>query len=134
MKSIYDQFATNSNWEQQGITLEYGDARFRVARAGGSNKAFQRSLESKTRKYRRAIQTDNFPPDQANAIMREVYAETVVLGWENVFDRQGNAITFSKENCIKLFNDLPDLFQDIMDQAGKAMLFREDVNEKSSGN
>ena len=45
-------------------------------------------------------------------IVKEVYAETVVIGWENVEDADSNPMDFTVPNCVKLFEDLPDLFKE----------------------
>lgn len=138
MSGLYSQFETNKDFEKDGINLEYvdGDTKitFKIARAGGANKNFQKALERRTRKLKRAIQMDTLPREQADAIMRETYAESVVLGWDNVTDKAGDVLEFNTDNCIKLFNDLPDLFLDIQEQANRSVLFRDAVRETESGN
>lgn len=134
MSSTYKMFKTDQALESGGVTINYGDFSITIARAGGSNKAYQRALEKKTRPFRRAIQSDTFTNDQAMAVLREVYVETVILGWDGVTDENDNPIPFTKENCLKLFTDLPDLFSDLMQQASNITLFREDVREEDSKN
>jgi len=56
--------------------------------------------------------------------MAEVYAETVLLGWTGVADENGTPLPFTKENCVKLLTDLPDLFRDIQEQAQRVANFR----------
>jgi hypothetical protein len=58
----------------------------------------------------------------------------VVLGWENVTDSTGKVLPFSYENCLKVFNDLPDLFKDIQEQAQRSALFRAELLERDAGN
>lgn len=84
--------------------------------------------------YRRQIQNETMESALVERIVKEVYAETVVLGWENVEDENGNAMEFSVENCIKLFDDLPDLFRDIQEQSQRAALFRAEVREADAKN
>lgn len=134
MASPYKMFKTNPELECSGIEINYGDFIITIARAGGANKKFARAIEKKSRPFKRAIQSDTFDNDRANALLKEVYAETVVLGWEGVTDENGEELPFNRDNCLKLFNDLPDLFQDIMEQAQKSALFREDIRENDSGN
>ena len=66
--------------------------------------------------------------------MREVYAETIVLGWDNVQDAEGNDLAFSKENVIKLFTDLPELFEDVQNAASTQALFRQETLEQEAKN
>lgn len=138
--SLYKQFKADPNLEKDGIVLQYADnskgepIEFRIARAGGGNAAFTKRLEVLTKPYRRQIQTETIERAQVDKLIRQAYAETVVLGWKNVEDEAGNPLPFTVENCVKLFTDLPDLFADIQEQAQKAVLFRAELREADAGN
>lgn len=138
--SLYKQFTTDNKLEREGILLEYGNASngqpitIRVARAGGSNAQYQKRMEALVKPYRRQIQTETIDPKQVEKLIRQVYAETVVLGWENVEDADGKPMPFTRENCLKLFEDLPDLFADIQEQAQRAALYRTEIREAEAGN
>ena len=131
----YESFATDSSMEQEGIWIDYGDAgSFRVARAGGSNKNFTRSFQRLTKPHRKAIQADAMNDDTPRAIMMEVFIESAPLGWKNVTGKDGQALTFSKKNAKALFEDLPDLFGDLLNSSQNYSLYREYVMEVDSGN
>lgn len=143
--SLYKTFGTSADLEQSGIWLQYGYAdvpegeparpiRIRISRAGGNNTKFARIMEAKTRPYRRSIQTETLDNKIAESLFREVYAEAVILGWENVQDADGKDLPFTRENVIKVLTDLPDLYQDIREAAAKATLFRDAELETDSGN
>jgi len=138
--SVYKTFGTDRNIEKTGVWLEYGKnskdqpIRIRIARAGGANDAYNKRIEAKTRPVRRQIQTETLPPDQLKEIVMQVFAETVVLSWENMEDADGNDLAFTRENVIKVFTDLPDLFLDVQEQANRTVLFRKDIQEVASGN
>lgn len=144
--SLYKQFATDKNLEKTGIELEYPNEDglpstvIRIARAGGANERYSKVLEAKCKPYRRQIQTETITPEKMEQIMREVYAETVVLGWQNVdipATENGPAMPnapFSHENCVRVFKDLPELFVDIQNQASKAALFKRENLEAAAGN
>lgn len=144
MKSIlHKNFKTNKNLETEGITLEYHDpddvdvppVRIRIARAGGANVAYDKALDKRTRSIRRQVAANIVSLAEIRKITLEVYAETVILGWENVFDDEtGEPIPFTKENVIQLFKDLPDLFDDVQQQAQQAQLFRSVQIEEDSKN
>jgi hypothetical protein len=132
--SLYKQFKTDESIERTGVLLEYGETDdgkpicIRIARAGGGNKAFERRMEAESKPYRRQLQNETIDSKQLMKILRKVYSETVVIGWENVRYESGpNAgkdIPFTPENCAQLFTDLPDLFTDIQEQSRRAALFR----------
>lgn len=148
--SLYAQFQTDKNVEKEGVVLEYGktaDGRtisIRIARAGGANTRYSKLLEAATKPYRRQLQNETMDNEVAEAITKKVYAQAVVLGWENVefpvLDKDGKMTgkfeeaKFTVDNCVKLFTDLPDLWADIQQQATRAALFRQDILEADAKN
>ena len=144
MGSMYEAFRSDADAEKNGIILDYGTFRVTIARAGGANKKYQRTLEALSRPYRRAIQMEQMSDEQARELLKVVYARTIVRNWEVKVDKEkwevgiespdGETIPFNEENILLTFSNLPDLFADIMDQAGKAALFRASLREQAAGN
>lgn len=141
--SLYEQFKTNSKLEQSGIIINYGDFKVTIARAGGSNKKFVRLLNAKTKAYKRAIQTGTMDEEVGNKLVKEVYAEAVVLNWETLVDGKfkqgiegsdGKIIPFNTKNVIQTFENLPELFIDLQEQSSNFSLFRETILEEESKN
>ena len=138
--SLYSQFETNREIEKTGIILDYGfnskkqPIQIRIARAGGANERYSKLLELRTKPYRRQIQNETLDNAVAEKITKEVYAQTVVLGWNGVEDRDGNDMPFTQENCVKLFTDLPDLWSDVQSQSTRASLFRAEILEADAKN
>jgi len=146
------QFKTDTNLETEGIFIDYGTDRIRIARAGGSNKKFARVLEQRTKPIRRALQVGAVDNDRSNQIMREVFAETVVLDWEvnqgteaepkwvqgidpgDAGENGQKLLPVNFVNIMKVFVNLPDLFHDLQQQAQAGMLFRAEINEVAAGN
>lgn len=122
--NVYDMFRTDAGLERSGVWLDYGPFKFLLARAGGSNIAFQRILAAKLKPLRRQIEMETMADEQARRLLVETYAEAVVLGWEGITDEKGTPLEFTKENAIKVLSDLPDLFRDIQNQAGSLSMFR----------
>lgn len=143
---LYSQFQTDKGSEKTGIVVDYHHFRVRLARAGGANKDFLRVLAAKSKPHRRAIQTETIDPDLAQALEREVYAETVILDWETLVDEEnmiyergveapdGSLLDVTPENIVKTFENLPDLFQDLKNQANTLALFRKDELEADAKN
>lgn len=140
MSGLYQAFETNKDLESSGIELDYGKnskgepIRIKIARAGGANKRFAKVLDRLLRPYKRQLANDQLSDDVAKDVMIQAYADSVVLGWEGVEDRQGNPMDFTRENVVKLFTDLPELFLDVQQQSQKAALFLVDILEGEQGN
>ena len=141
--SMYGQFKTDSTLESKGIILDYGEFRITVARAGGANKKFAKLAEAKTKPFKRAIQTETMDNEKSMAIVREIYAEAVILNWETKVEKKfkpgiegedGKVLPFNKKNVILTLTNLPDLFADIQEQATKSALYRESIRETDAKN
>ena len=147
MSSPYKMFSSDKDVEQQGVLVNYGDFRLRIARAGGNNHRFRRLLQAKMKPYRHQLVNDTMDDQVSEQVVREVYAEAVILGWETkVVGKDGKEawepwletpdgkLPYSVPSCIKVLTDLPDLFRDIQQVAGKVALFRKAEEESDAKN
>ena len=46
MKNLYEAFGTVKSYETEGVVLDFGAAKFKVRRAGGSNRRFLTTLSA----------------------------------------------------------------------------------------
>jgi hypothetical protein len=126
----YNRFKSNRGLEKDGVLLDLGESgRFRIARAGGSNARFKTMLEREMRPYRSLLASGAMDESMANPILIRVFAESVVLGWTGVTDENGNDLPFSKDACIRLLGDLPDLFAVVREAAMSPAPFRETLEQ-----
>lgn len=135
---LFQLYATDTQVEKEGVWVPVGKdgdkvIRFRLARAGGGNTKYLKLLELKTKPYRRQLQHDLVDIKTSDEIMMEVFAETVVVDWENVLE-DGIQVPYSKEKCLAYFKELPDLFNDVREQASKAAYYRAEVMEAEAKN
>jgi hypothetical protein len=144
-------FKTNKDTEKNGITLNYGDFYLVVGRAGGANQKFKGAIKRIMDPHRRALQTDTLSEKKVTELMIQAYAESNVYDWgykanpeDKDFiagkflakDDQGNDVVLdlNRDNIIKVFTDLPDLFSDVQEQAGKVSLFRDEITDEDAKN
>lgn len=155
--SLYKSFETNEDVEQEGILVDYGDARFLLARAGGSNVKFRKVFNRLSTPYRKQISTNSLSEDVARKMLADAYAQAVILRvdipevdekGEPKVDKSGekkwklNRVPLpdgtdspaSTERVIKLLMDLPELFADIQEMAQTAANYRGIEEEEDAGN
>jgi len=139
--SLREQFATNVQKEVQGVEIKYAPnadgsvPTFIISRMGKSNRAYQKALERETRPHRRAIDLGTVKAEVAEKLFLDVFAETIVKGWKNVQpEADGVNVQYSKEAAIKLFTELPELYEDLQAQAKNASLFRDEAIEDEAKN
>jgi hypothetical protein len=132
--SPYKTFKADPSMEQEGIWLDYGDFKIRIARAGGSNVNYAKALEKQAELNKTAIRTNTIKSAQSRALMIKVYATSVLLDWEDVQDENGQTLPFTADNAEKVLTDCPDLFDDIRAQAASLALFRRELLEEAAKN
>ncbi len=136
-------FETVPSLETQGIVLQYAPGvEMVIARAGGANKRFARVLARLSKPHRRAIQTETINEDIGQDIMREAYAEAVVLSWvgftKDILTKQeadaGTELECEVATVKAVFKALPDLFEDVAKMSNNITLYRAETLEQDSGN
>lgn len=133
--STYGSFKTDEKMEREGVWLDLGSAgKFKLARAGGANREYEKKLSAASKPHRRAIETGTIDPKVSISLLADVFADTVVLGWEGVTGEDGKPLSFTVENCRKLLNDLPELFVELQQASAKAANFRREALEIAAGN
>ena len=130
IKSPYDVFGTDVSNEEKGVVLDYGYFCIVVKRAGPNNKEFKKRLRRINDSKGKRIQIGAITDEEMNSDMITLFAETVVTEWKGVRDKEKNILPFTVANCIELFTNLPDLFEDVRRQAMDFQTFVEaDVEE-----
>lgn len=138
--NLFKQFATDPQAEKDGVRFEIGvnsqgeTIAFQIARAGGQNVRYVKAIEAKTKPYRMQIQAGTIDPEIAARLMREVFAESVVIGWEGVEDENGRLLTYSPEAAATLFEQLPELYALLQEQAQNVALYRKEVLDNVAKN
>jgi len=142
--NAYEMFQADKNKETSGIWLDFGSFRIKVARAGGSNVAFAKAVEEKTRPYRRAIDQGVMDAKVGERLLAESFAEAVVLDWKVKDDKDelvsgmhspdGTIQEFTKEAVVQTFLDLPELFAQVQNETAKLGNFRRDQLKEEAKN
>lgn len=114
--SIYSQFKTNKNCEENGITIRFAANEdgtipsFKIARACRSNKKWAVAFEAASRKFKKEIADRTVTEEESQIVTVETFCKALLIGWDNIQGADGKPIVFSVENAIKLFTELPELF------------------------
>lgn len=145
---MYDTFETDPTREQEGVFLDYGDFRIRVAHAGQGNKRYVAYAEKALRPVRQAMNAGALSNERSLSIMADVYAKTIVLDWQvaqknedgtiswktGIESRDGTVLPFNTQTVETTLKALPNLFSDIQQQASSIANFRRAELEDESGN
>lgn len=134
MSKLYDMYKTDKSAEEKGVWVDEGPSRFKLARMGGANTRYQKALTAAMKPHMREMQLGLLDESVAEPIMRKVFIETVLLDWDNVDGEDDLPMTFSRDNATKLFDDLPDLYTRLREQAGSYANYRAAALQEAAKN
>ena len=90
--------------EKLGIDLAFGNGRFiTIRRSASTNRKYKTTLARLFKPYTSTTGVITSSDDEARDLLKEVYAEAIVVGWKGFAGADGNDIAFNKKNCIELF-------------------------------
>jgi hypothetical protein len=96
---FFTTFATDKSKEKKGTFTtipDCGDTKFLVARAGNSE--YNRILSSLFKRNRAVLESKGEEANEkSDAILAEVYAKTILLGWQGTIMFQGKPTAYSED-------------------------------------
>lgn len=106
--SLYARFKTDQNREITGVVHEVDDGVTVTLARWGNPKHIE--AENKARAPFKSIFASGreISPEVAKKIQIQAMVGTVVVDWNGVTTDAGEALPFTRENCIKVLTDLPD--------------------------
>lgn len=129
MKTNLDKFfKANTALEQDGVNFEIDEnISFKVRRFGSSNSKIKAALATYYKPYIKQIELGTLPTEKSIEINAKVFVDTCLVSWRGVLDETGNPIEFNKENALKLFKQLPDLFETLWKHANSFESYKEEL-------
>lgn len=138
--SLYAAYKTDTSRENQGARIAKGSNEdgteivFIVARTGKSNTTYKLASERAFRPHKAAIKAGNLSNDTAEALLLDLFCGHLLKGWENVRDESGAELPFNEQNAKKLMQDLPDLYQELVEASNDVSLFLDSNREADAKN
>ena len=141
--AIRKMFETDTAVEREGIWLKYAPGvEIRIARAGGSNQHFAKTMDRLAKPHRRAIQTGVIDKQILENLFVQAYAAAVIVDWTGITkdlitkdDADAETVLdFNKANVEAVLLAQPNLFADIQKAADDIALYRAEIMETDSGN
>jgi len=114
--NLFQRYETDQAKEKNGATITIDGAEFYCRRAGGSNRSYRivlgRLMEAQRENLLKDVASDEAQTAEFEVVL-QAFADCVVIGWNNVLDRDGNPWEFSKENFKDLMRSCPDVWDHI---------------------
>jgi hypothetical protein len=124
-------FATNEAAERDGVDVEFGGAKFRVARAG--NAAYRKLLSKLYKQNRTMLESKGDAAEKkSDAVLSEVLSKTILLGWSGV-EADGKPLPFSQEKAYELLLGLKEFRKFITDASEDLERYKLHQDEEDLG-
>lgn len=129
MKTNLDKFyKANSDLEKEGVDFAIDDTTsFKVRRFGSQNPRVKAAMASYYKPYARQVELGTLPVEKSQEIQMKIFVDTCLVSWQGVVDESGKPVEFNKENALKLFKNLPDLFDTLWKHANSFENYKEDL-------
>ena len=142
MSALFKQYKTDATKENKGVSIPFLEAEnedgtiptFKISRMGKANKRYSKALDLASRPHRRSMELGTMIEAVAKTMMLNVFCETVLLGWENVLDEDGNVIEFSVENAKALMLALDEVYIRLTAEANLLDNFKANAVEAEAKN
>lgn len=147
--SLRKNYKTDKKAEIEGVSVIIGindnngqPMSITVARMSPSNKRYTKALQAATKPYEASLQMGNMDNELGRKILQRVFAETILLGWDNIplsdvtdkDEDEGKIAEYSVENALALFELMPDAYDSWESIAQKGATFKEAVRDNAVKN
>lgn len=129
MKTNLDKlFKTNSDLEREGVDFAIDDkTSFRLRRFNGQNPRVKAAMAAYYKPYARQVELGTLPQEKSDEISILLFIDVCLASWQGVEDENGKELPFNKENAVKIFKSLPDLFNTLWAHANNFENYKESV-------
>lgn len=140
--SLFSAFETDKEKTVKGTPVQIPQAKyddgtlpvFYLARMSETNPEYQRTLEAKTRPFKRKIETDTITESEAHELNVDIFCTAILKNWDNVRGKDGKDIPFSVGKAKDLMNALPDLHKILVAEARNIENFKKQELEEELKN
>lgn len=132
--SLYSKFKTDPSKVTKGIKVQIDESIFIIRPMNNENKEYQKAMADFQNANRVQLKTNTISDEKLRLMVREIFCETVLVGWKNVADENGNLMEFNKENAVKLLTDLDFIYTTLLEVAADHNSFMQSVKESDLKN
>ena len=124
-------YVTDPNSEADGIKLSFGKGRkITVLRSGATNNKYKVAMRDVFKPYMTTGGLTGLSDDESGGLMKRVYAQSIVIGWEGFTDDDGEPMVYSEDACVALFDAAPEIYDIVRTESAQFSNFvSEEIKE-----
>lgn len=128
MKTNLDvTFKTDPKLAEEGVVFAINDdISFKVRHLSQNNPRVKAAFTKYYKPYARQVELQTLDPKKDREIQAQIFVDTCLVGWIGV-ESDGKPLEFTRENALKLFEELPELFDTLWRYGNDFQNYREDL-------
>ncbi len=128
MKTNLDKyFKTDADLEKNGMWHELSDdLGFLIRPFKGTNPRVKAAMAAYYKPHARQVELGTLDPTKEREIQAKLFIEVCLVDWKGI-EIDGKPTEFSKDAALKLFTDLPDLFDSLWKYANDWTNYKEEL-------
>lgn len=143
MKNAFEIFGTEEVLEVDGVWMDFGSFRALIARSGGKNTLYGKTLTKEVQKLGKAT-FDAVSESEGDEIITKVFANTVIKDHEvkdendkwkkGIYikkDGEVKVVPFTSKNMQICLQQLPEYFKELQRFSDNFTTFQKEVEKKS---
>lgn len=121
--SLFKTFGSDVDKENNGVPISYEPNEdgtvptFFIARMG--TKKYQKVLRNILKPIKRRLDLGTVSDEEQQAYFKKAFIKGCMKGWKHIQNEKGEEIPFSESNASDLLDQLPHLYDDLVEQSGK---------------
>jgi len=128
-----NKFLTDKSKEKDGVWVDADEGlRLKIRRSG--NPDYNNFIRERSKGLGRALRHSAKGIEELSKVTKQGASKFVLVGWENLEDENGNAIPFSPEKALEIFELSQDFFEMVMEFANDRQNFSVEELKAASGN
>ncbi len=137
--NLYTTYGSEPELEAVGVVIDYELVNketfsIKIKRAGARNQEWKVAYNEIMKPHAQAIADGKMSEEENKKLLAEIWASTVVVGWSNLRDGEGNEVKFTKETCYELFCAFPDLLNEVIADSHMRSNFQHEEMEATAKN
>lgn len=128
MKSNLDQFfKTSADLEKNGVEFEIAPGvSFMLRPFKSTNPRVKAAMATLYKPYARQIELDTLGIEKQRDIQMKLFIQVCLAGWTGV-EIDGTPVECTPDNALRLFTELPDLFDTLQKHSNDFNNYKEDL-------
>lgn len=136
LQALRKAYATDNKLETEGVWYSppsLPHIGFKLARMSRANREWQTQFAVIYRQNKRLFDNSDLNNPVLLAKTLKLFCNTILVDWRGITNDEGTVVPYTVAAGIKLLTELPDLYEELSDEAGLKDRYRQEEADEIAG-